>query len=108
MRKLLAAAVIAALVPSAALAGTFQGKVYWLHVMSDGYMIVHTTGPITNAVCSNNYRYVFDTTTALGKSRLATLLTAYTLGLEIYFLGTGTCPAHGGEGIDYFTTVGGP
>lgn len=74
------------------------------HFMSDGYVVVSTSGTrssVPSCAATSPSRFAFDATTASGKAQLAGLLTAYASHLPVRILGTGDC-AWGSEKVSYF------
>lgn len=73
------------------------GEIYNLHFMSNGVVIVYTRGIRTNVPpCALNQpaRFAVDGKSAGGKVQLSGLLTAYSLGQKVRFIGANNCNAY--------------
>ncbi len=90
------------------LAGSASGVIINLTFMSDGSVLFSISGTRndTPSCASATNRFAISSTTALGKTQLAGLLTAYTTGTPIGILGGGSCyDYYDSESIIYFYTL---
>lgn len=87
-----------------ALAGTLTQPTF----MSDGVVLVHSSGSRTGhpPCVVDIHRFAVDATTPQGKVQLAGLLAAYSAGLQVRIVGTGVSTnCLYGEWISYFYIV---
>lgn len=86
------------------------GMITNIHFMDDGCIIfVHSgTRSASNPCHPDKYdnRWAIDASTEAGRTQLAGLLSAYTLGKKIKIIGKGTCSpcVTNTEAVDYFYT----
>jgi len=85
------------------------GKLSKLHFMSNGVIIVYTSGARTDVpTCAQNQpsRFALNGTTDGGKVQVSGLLSAYATGKNVIIKGASNCNAYGDtESINYFRTV---
>jgi hypothetical protein len=84
----------------------WQGTLAAPHFMNDGVVLVYTSGSrtdIPSCGAGQPGRFAFDSTTAAGKSQLAGILAAFSMGRQVIIVGTGNCSVYGdSEAISYF------
>jgi hypothetical protein len=99
MKKMLLSATVLSLVASAAMgSGGGPALTRFISYTNTGFVYVYFDATaVTNVpVCGqgrlgNTYNYVFDGTTAAGKSMLAGIIAAHAAGEGVWFSGTGDC-----------------
>jgi hypothetical protein len=87
----------------------FQGELQDIHFMSNGVVLLTTTGTRTAApACATVAgRFAFDSTTPAGRSQLAGLLAAEAADRVVTIAGKGDCSAYAdSETLEYFYIVG--
>lgn len=92
---LLAGALMSSL-PAEASTG-YNGDIYYINQVTNGTVLFSLTGSrSTPPACHTvDGRWAFDARTAEGQSRLAILMTAFSLHRKVSIAGTGTCDVWG-------------
>lgn len=107
--RILAALIGTMLVASSDASTATAGTLHTLIVWPGGQVLVSTTGTRTglpSCGAGQPARFAFDSSTAAGKSKLAVLLTAYSLGKTVQVTGTNLCDVVADtETINYFVVV---
>lgn len=102
MKKLLLAAALAVASLAVYAAGTSYGTVSFIG-SSGAYAYVGSNVAISGKpACNTGNRFVWDATTAAGKSSLGIVMLAKASGLAVSFTGTGACTIWGdSEDLDH-------
>ena len=114
MRKMLLTAAMMSFVASASAAGSSGGPTVpkFITYLSSGlvYVYLPIAGVTNIPACGqgnvgSTYDYVFDSTTAAGKSMLAGVIAAHAAGEGLWFYGSGDCGVLAGtETLVHITT----
>jgi hypothetical protein len=87
----------------------YEGELHDIHFMSNGVVLVTTTGSRSTApTCATVAgRFAFDSTTPAGRSQLAGLIAAEAADRRVVIRGSGACTDYAdSETIEYFYIVG--
>jgi hypothetical protein len=86
--------------------GAALGNLQFPTIQAGGQVLVapdQSLGP-SKPACNTANRFAFDSTTAVGKSRLGMVLSAIAMGRTVTIVGTGFCTLWGdSEDLSYFT-----
>jgi hypothetical protein len=109
LSSMIAFAIALLATPSAQSSVAWEGTLQDIHFMSNGVVLVTTTGSRTTppSCATVGGRFALNSTTDAGRSQLAGLLAAEASDRMVVIVGTGNCGVYSdSETIDYFYIVG--